>query len=156
VSRKDLDLPVYLFHQGTNYRAQELLGAHPVRRGKGWATVFRVWAPHARSVSAVGDFNGWDRAAAPMKRTNEQGIWECTVKKLERFALYKYSIETADAPRASQGRPLCVHAEHSPEGASRYYPMDGCYDWKDASWLEERAKTNLRGRPGNIYELHAG
>jgi len=58
---KSIELPAYLFHQGTNYRSQEFLGAHPIHRGRGYATVFRVWAPNAAAVSVVGDFNAWDR-----------------------------------------------------------------------------------------------
>lgn len=81
MTRKDIALPAYLFHQGTNYHAQELLGAHAVKRGRGFATVFRVWAPNARAVSVVGDFNNWDTAAAPMQRITDEGLWECTLKK---------------------------------------------------------------------------
>lgn len=78
---KSIELPAYLFHQGTNYRSQEFLGAHPIRRGRGYATVFRVWAPNAAAVSVVGDFNAWDRTAAPMTKITEQGIWECVTAR---------------------------------------------------------------------------
>ncbi|MEG1849873.1 MAG: 1,4-alpha-glucan branching protein GlgB, partial [Oscillospiraceae bacterium] len=140
---------------GTNYRAQELLGAHPLRRGRGWATVFRVWAPNANSVSVVGDFNGWDRAENPMQRITEQGLWECVVKRLERFSLYKYSIESADGRILQKADPYALHTECPPATASRYYPPDD-YKWGDAAWLAARANRSPLGQPINIYELHAG
>ena len=71
---KQYEIPTYLFHQGTNARAYEFLGAHPCNDG---SVAFRVWAPHAQQVSVVGDFNAWDGAAHPMRRLTDGGIWEC-------------------------------------------------------------------------------
>ena len=87
------EVPVYLFHQGTNYKAYELLGTRPSRRKNQAGVVFRVWAPHARSVSVVGDFNQWDAGVNPMEKISEQGIWECFVPEIKQYALYKYSID---------------------------------------------------------------
>ena len=82
VSRKKSDIPIYLFHQGNNAKSYEYLGSHKLGRDK---TVFRVWAPNARSVSVVGDFNEWDRNAAPMNKITGGGIWECTLPRLARY-----------------------------------------------------------------------
>lgn len=155
MSHQSIRLPAYLFHQGTNYRAQELLGAHPVRRGRGWATVLRVWAPHAKSVSVVGDFNGWDPAANPMARVTEQGIWQTVVKRLPRFDVYKYSIETSSGEVLLKADPYGFHTEHPPATASKYYPLDR-YQWGDGQWMAERRLKAHLGEPLNIYELHAG
>lgn len=155
MTRKDIALPAYLFHQGTNYHAQELLGAHAVKRGRGFATVFRVWAPNARAVSVVGDFNNWDTAAAPMQRITDEGLWECTLKKLGNFSTYKYAITAADGRALLKSDPYAFHSECPPQTASKYY-SPAPYVWQDSQWLEERAKRNTLCEPINIYELHLG
>jgi 1,4-alpha-glucan branching enzyme len=155
VARSGVDFPAYLFHQGTNYRAWELLGAHPIKRGRGFATVFRVWAPRAVSVSVVGDFNNWDRSANPMDLLNRQGLWEAVTPRLERFSLYKFSIETPDGRILLKADPYAFHCEQPPGTASRYYPLFE-FDWTDQSWLEKRKANCGVGVPINIYEVHAG
>ena len=155
MNRKSIELPAYLFHQGTNYRAQELLGAHPIRRGRGFSTVFRVWAPNASAVSVVGDFNDWDPAAAPMQRVTEQGIWECVIPKRGRFDSYKYAIQTRDGRLLMKADPYGFHTECPPKTASKYYPLDR-YEWGDAEWMSQRARSSPLTEPVNIYEVHAG
>ena len=76
------DFPLYVFHQGRNFKAQEFLGAHKVSEGK---YVFRVWAPHANAVFVVGDFNGWDENACPMYRISDGGVWECYAEGVENY-----------------------------------------------------------------------
>ena len=80
---------IYYFHQGTNYYSYELLGSHYTKE----ATTFRVWAPNAVSVSVVGDFNEWNRNKHPMTLISD-GVWEVEISKLERYDIYKYSIES--------------------------------------------------------------
>ncbi|MDR1927324.1 MAG: 1,4-alpha-glucan branching enzyme, partial [Oscillospiraceae bacterium] len=150
---KALDLPVYLFHQGNNARSYDFLGAHPAPDGSG--AMFRVWAPHARAVSVVGDFNDWDRKAAPMKRISSGGIWEAAVPEVQPFAAYKFCITGRGYHQALKDDPYAFHAESSPGTASKYYPLRG-YDWNDAAWLRRRAKKNLQASPVNIYEVHLG
>ena len=152
---KSIELPAYLFHQGTNYRSQEFLGAHPIRRGRGYATVFRVWAPNAAAVSVVGDFNAWDRTAAPMTKITEQGIWECVIRKRKRFDSYKYAVETRDGRVLMKADPYGFHTECPPQTASKYYPL-GRYEWQDAEWMTARTKRHHLTEPLNIYEVHAG
>ena len=86
---KSKEMPVYLFHQGTNAHAWELLGAHRQQNGK---TSFCTWAPHAAAVCVVGDFNGWDAAAHPMTRLNNEGLWGTTVELAHDYDCYKYII----------------------------------------------------------------
>ena len=89
------DFPLYLFHQGKNFEAHKFFGAHPFRRGRGQFYRFRVWAPHAKSVSVIGSFNQWDRTCHPMYKISDT-VWEAELPRLKQFDSYKYSIETED------------------------------------------------------------
>ena len=153
VSRKNSDVPVYLFHQGNNAKAYEYLGSHKYGRDK---TVFRVWAPNARSVSVVGDFNGWDRSAAVMSRITGGGIWECVLPRLARYENYKYSIETPDGDIVLKADPYAYHMETSGQGtASKIYEIGG-YKWKDDEWLKAKQHYSIYASPVNVYEVHLG
>ncbi len=149
-----LELPLYLFHQGTNHRAYRLLGAH--RTPDYSATVFRVWAPHALAVSVIGDFNQWDKTAAPMVRLTENGVWEATVLEVMPYAAYKFCITCQDGRQILKNDPYAFHTEGSPGTASKYYIAKDCYQWNDAAWLKKRAKRNIYASPVSIYEVHLG
>ncbi len=149
---KSKEMPVYLFHQGTNAHAWELLGAHRQLNGK---TSFCTWAPHATAVSVVGDFNGWDAAAHPMTRLNEQGLWGATVELTHDYDCYKYQITTADGRTLHKADPFAFHTQTPPENASKIYRLAG-YRWHDAEWMAERTTQDARSLPVNIYELHIG
>ena len=82
------DQGIYFFHQGTNYYSYKLMGAHFQDNG----VIFRVWAPKARKVSVIGEFNYWDRYAHPMKKINEQGIWEVFIPGVQEYNVYRYAI----------------------------------------------------------------
>ncbi|MBQ4345827.1 MAG: 1,4-alpha-glucan branching enzyme, partial [Oscillospiraceae bacterium] len=86
-------VPLHLFHQGRNFDAQMYFGAHTEKRGKTMYTVFRVWAPHAVSVSVVGEFNDWQPGKLPMEQVAD-GIWFAKIKQLPQYTSYKYCIET--------------------------------------------------------------
>ena len=149
---KSKEMPVYLFHQGTNAHAWELLGAHRQLNGK---TNFCTWAPHAAAISVVGDFNGWDAAANPMTRLNEQGLWGATVELTHDYDCYKYQIITANGRTLYKADPFAFHTQTPPENASKIYRLAG-YRWHDAEWMTERAAQDARSLPVNIYELHIG
>ncbi len=149
---KSKEMPVYLFHQGTNTHAWELLGAHRQLNGK---TNFCTWAPHAAAISVVGDFNGWDAAANPMTRLNEQGLWGATVELTHDYDCYKYQITTANGRTLYKADPFAFHTQTPPENASKIYRLAG-YRWHDAEWMTERAAQDARSLPVNIYELHIG
>ena len=149
---KSKEMPVYLFHQGTNAHAWELLGAHRQLNGK---TTFCTWAPHAAAISVVGDFNGWDAAANPMTRLNEQGLWGATVELTHDYDCYKYQITTANGRTLYKADPFAFHTQTPPENASKIYRLAG-YRWHDAEWMTERAAQDARSLPVNIYELHIG
>ena len=114
---------------------------------------FCLWAPNARSVSIVGDWNEWDSACNPMER--HRGLWVAFIKEAKHGDNYKYSIEGADGVFVIKADPYAKHTETPPETASKVWNTDG-YEWGDANWMERRAKSNALREPVSIYELHLG
>ncbi len=150
------EFDLYLFHQGTNYHAQEMLGAHFIERDGKRGVRFTVWAPNAKSVSVVGGFNDWDANAQPMQRVRDGEIWETFVEGLGEGEIYKYAIEPQwGGPRIMKADPYGVYAEKKPQTASRTYDMNH-YEWKDAEWQEKKAHESSYERPMLTYEVHAG
>ena len=151
---KNNSLAPFLFHQGTNYRAYEYMGAHRVEDGY----VFRVWAPHAERVFLVGEFNAWSEDS-PMQRITEGGVWEITVGA-ERFAggvQYKYKILTSHGA-LYKADPYGFCMQMPPETASELCDITN-YRWHDDAWMKRRAETMGKApleQPLNIYELHLG
>lgn len=150
------EFDLYLFHQGTNYHAQEMLGAHFIERDGKRGVRFTVWAPNAKSVSVVGGFNDWDANAQPMQRVRDGEIWETFVEGLGEGEIYKYAIEPQwGGPRIMKADPYGFYAEKKPQTASRTYDMNH-YEWKDAEWQEKKAHESSYERPMLTYEVHAG
>ena len=146
----------YLFHQGTNYHAYEMLGAHFVEENGKKGVRFAVWAPHAKSISVVGDFNNWDDRVNQMTRLDDGEIWSIFLENISEGALYKYAIEPQwGGPRILKADPYGFFAEKKPYTASRVYDM-GHYEWKDAEWAEKKRKESSYERPMLTYEVHAG
>ena len=143
VNKKD-EVPIYLFHQGTNFKAYEFMGSHSSKRKGVSGAVFRVWAPHAHSVSVVGDFNSWDRSCDPMEKISENGLWEGFVPEIKQYDMYKYSIETPSGDVVLKTDPYAYHMQTRPESASRFYEL-GKYPWKDQAWMEKRRLQNHVG-----------
>lgn len=150
--RSPSDVPLYLFHEGSNARAYEYFGAHRIDGGK---MVFRTWAPHAAGVSVVGDFNGWDAEAAPMALVDDGGVWEAELPELVQFDNYKFCILTEDGRQLMKSDPYGVHMETRPNNASKVYELSG-YEWGDQAWEEAKSRAVIYDRPVNIYEIHAG
>ena len=144
-----------LFNDGENLRAYEYFGAHKAVRKDKQGVLFRVWAPHALSVSVVGDFNDWNKNSNHMKNRNDDGIWELFIEGIGQLELYKYCIETPWFEKILKSDPYAFYAEKRPDNASLIYDIEG-YKWHDSEWLDRRAKTDLTKAPVNIYELHAG
>lgn len=140
------------FHKGENFHAYRLMGAHKTGAD---SYVFRVWAPCAKSVSLVGDFNGWDRSTHPMRRITEGGIWECTACGLKEFDLYKYSVETAAGDIRLKADPYGFHFETRPGTATKLYDLSG-FVWTDEAYRRQRRGQNPLEQPMNIYEVHVG
>ena len=144
-----------LFNYGENLRAYEYFGAHKAVRKDKQGVLFRVWAPHAMSVSVVGDFNDWNKNSNHMKNRNDDGIWELFIEGIGQLELYKYCIETPWFEKILKSDPYAFYAEKRPDNASLLYDIEG-YKWHDSEWLNRRDNTDLTKAPVNIYELHAG
>ncbi len=148
------DVPLYLFHEGSNSNAYEYFGSH--RKNKN-TVVFRVWAPDAKNVSVTGDFNNWSETENPMKPLkNSGGVWEAEIKNIKPYNMYKYCITAADGRTLMKCDPYGFHMETRPGTATKYYEIDDCYEWHDEKWVEGRNGKNIYESPVNIYEIHAG
>lgn len=150
----DKNNALYLFHQGTYYNSYEFLGCHTeVKKGEGGAT-FRVWAPNAKSVSVVGDFNGWDKSANKMTRLQGgDGVYETFVKGVKVYDNYKYLITTKDNRELFKADPYAFHSETNGSTASKVYDMYP-YQWGDADYINAKHKRNHYEQPMNIYEVN--
>ena len=142
------------FTQGKAVRAWQYMGAHPAlfRGAEGYQ--FRVWAPNAKGVSVMGDFNGWDSTSHPLK-AKKDGIWEGFVPGLNRYDAYKFAVHTADGRTLAKADPFAFHAETRPGTASKLYDLAG-YPWGDQKWLSWRKRHPVYENPLNIYEVHLG
>jgi 1,4-alpha-glucan branching enzyme len=150
------EMDIYLFKQGSHYRLYDKLGSHITTREGTWGTQFAVWAPNARSVSVIGDFNGWSPASHPLRlREDESGIWEGFVPEIGHGTLYKYHIESQHNDyRADKTDPFARYWEHATDLASVVW--DSTYEWNDAEWMRRRGERNRAGAPFAVYELHPG
>jgi len=147
------NLPVYLFHQGTNYRSYEFLGSHFGKLNGKRGVFFRVWAKNAKSVSVVGDFNNWNEWANPMVRISDEGIWETFIEGLKTYDNYKYAVTNEKTVLKSD--PFAFHNQTAPETASKIYSIDG-YVWHDQEYIKGREEKNLYEQPINIFEMNLG
>jgi 1,4-alpha-glucan branching enzyme len=138
------ELDIWLARAGRHQELYAKLGAHPLETG----VRFAVWAPNARHVSVVGDFNEWDPAADPLHPVAETGIWEGIVESARRGQCYKYHLDGRE-----KADPLAFRAEVPPKTASVVFSSE--YEWLDADWLESRRRQTPLERPLSIYEMHA-
>ncbi|WP_461426595.1 1,4-alpha-glucan branching protein GlgB [Gymnodinialimonas sp.] len=145
------DLDHHLIGEGTHRQLWRVLGAH-VKSG---ATHFAVWAPNARAMSVIGDFNHWDPSQAPMERSGANGLWEVTLPGVGDGALYKYHIVDAQGAVRLKADPVGFGSQHPPEQASIVRDIAG-YGWRDAEWMTVRAAAADRTAPVSIYEVHLG
>lgn len=143
------EMQSYLFHQGNCAYAYQFMGAHPIRGGYSFA----VWAPNARAVSVVGDFNDWDHNRNPM--VNHDGVWETQISGVKQFASYKYAICGPQGNWFMKADPYAFHAETRPNTASKTYDITA-YRWKDKKWMAQRAQFDPYHNPVTIYEVHLG
>ncbi|HLY31024.1 MAG TPA: hypothetical protein VKQ36_08340, partial [Ktedonobacterales bacterium] len=149
------DYDLYLIGEGTHQQLYHKLGAHSQQIGETRGVAFAVWAPNARRVSVVGDFNGWDQRTHPM-RLRSNGIWELFLPGAQPGVLYKFAILSWNRDyQELKADPFAFSAEVRPGTASRIYELDG-YTWGDADWLRDRARQNAPDAPMTVYEVHAG
>ena len=146
------DMDIYLFKEGNHFRLYENLGAHLCNGG----VRFAVWAPNAKSVSVIGEFNNWDKKAHPLSpRQDETGIWEGFIEEIDAGTLYKYHIvSNYNNYEVDKGDPYAFYWERPPKTASIVWDLN--YEWKDEKWMKERVKHNSFKSPMSIYEVHLG
>jgi 1,4-alpha-glucan branching enzyme len=145
------ELDLYLIKEGRHERLWTVLGAHPDRDG----VAFAVWAPTARAVHVVGDFNGWDsHGTGPMRPCGTSGVWESSVTGATTGQRYKYRILGRDGAWRDKADPLAFHCEAPPGTASVVYQSH--YHWHDQDWLAGRARWRPERSPMSIYEVHLG
>ena len=143
---------LHLHAEGTNHESYRMLGAH-LTTWEGVAGVrFAVWAPNARLVSVIGDFNGWNAAGHPM-RLREGGIWELFVPDLAEGANYKYAVQSRGGGLAQKSDPYAFFAEIPPKSASVVWGLAN-YTWGDADWMQARGGRQWWREPVSIYEVH--
>lgn len=149
------ELDRYLYGEGRHYRIYDKLGAHPLTYQDKAGYYFAVWAPHAASVSVVGDFNGWNPDASPMSMVEDCGIYEAFVPGLAPGHLYKFAITTNSGKILFKADPYAFTAEYRPGTASITADLNG-YKWSDTAWMEKRAAADPVKSPMSIYEVHLG
>jgi len=154
------DLDCYLFGAGTHYDIYQKLGAHPKTYKGKEGIYFAVWAPHAKEVHLVGDFNNWNPEASPMERISESGIWEIFNPGMKLGELYKFAITTQSGKILYKADPFAFSAEYrpgDPRGAPPSVPADiQGFSWTDSSWIEKRTQADVQKLPMSIYEVHLG
>ena len=140
----------YLFHRGEYRQAYEYFGAHPNRS----STIFRIWAPEAKSVAVVGDFNNWNaREEDYCQKITNEGIWEVEIKKVKKGTIYKFQIETSWGQKILKADPYAFYSELRPQTASVVNGISK-FRWGDKKWLNNREIGYAK--PINIYEVHLG
>ncbi len=149
-----MDLDMYLFAHGTHYQIYEKLGAHPAEEDGKAGTYFAVWAPNARSVSVVGDFNGWDRQAHKMTPVQSSGMWDIFVPGVGVGDLYKYAVETSVGYTVLKADPYGNECQLRPNNASVVADISN-FNWTDDEWKKTHDHKNVN-EPMAIYEVHLG
>ena len=145
----------YLFGEGTHYEIYNKLGAHPKTFNGKTGYYFAVWAPHAASVSVVGDFNNWDPDACPMQVLETSGIYERFIPDIKPGELYKFAITTQTGKVIFKADPFAQYAEYRPGTASITAFSDN-FHWNDAAWVQKRESINPCEAAMSIYEVHLG
>jgi len=147
---------IYLFREGTHVALYERLGCQFFSPDDKDGAHLAVWAPNARAVSVIGEWNGWRAGKEDVlhPRWDHSGIWEADIPGIRPGQSYKFSITTSHGTREDRADPFAFYAEVAPSNASRAWRLD--YEWGDADWMRTRAKHNAMDAPISIYELHLG
>ncbi len=149
------DYDRYLFCEGNHFKSYSFLGAQVIKTDKLSGVRFAVWAPKAKKVSVIGDFNNWDENAAPLKYLEESGIWWTFIPGLQEGALYKYLLVSPDGKELVKADPYGFYAELRPKTASIVWNLNK-YQWHDDTWQTKKRKKIIYQEPILIYEVHLG
>jgi len=149
------ELDTYLFNAGNHHRIYEKLGAHPKTIDGIKGIQFAVWAPSARSVSVIGDFNSWDKRSHAMRVLGSSGVWELFIPELPEGTLYKFDVKGPDGKYYEKTDPYGFEMEIRPNTASRVNALEG-FEWHDDAWMSKRKTRDLSAAPMATYEVHLG
>ena len=149
------DQDLYFMGEGKHYNLYEKMGAHSRSLDGIQGVSFAVWAPNAKRVSVIGDFNNWDGRLFPMRSMGESGTWELFIPGLAQGSLYKYEIKSNSGAIRIKTDPFAFGMELRPGSSSRIWDIDS-YEWGDNEWIEKRDRVDLFASPMNIYEAHLG
>ena len=156
MSLLETNFPLHLYYHGENFKAYEFMGAHPIVRQRKRGFIFRVWAPHAKQVSIIGEFNNWDETMHVMERMVDGETFELFIPNLKQYDVYKYCIKTYDGRTLYKADPYAFHSETpgvESQNASKLYDLSS-YKWADKVYLDKRANTNIYSSPMNVYEVN--
>lgn len=148
------ELDLHLFSEGRHEMLWHMLGAHHRQHESIDGTSFSVWAPHARAVRVVGDFNGWDGTSSAMRRLDDNGVWEIFLPGVGPDSAYKFEILTPSGDWALRADPMARYTEVPPATASKVVRSE--YEWGDHEWMTARANANPLTQPMSVFEVHAG
>lgn len=150
------EFDIDLFKAGKHFKLYEKLGSHPIELDGVKGTYFAVWAPTAKSVSVIGDFNSWEEHGHALNvRWDESGIWEGFIPDIGQGTLYKYAIHSNNFGIATEkADPFARFCEHPPKTASVVWEAN--YKWKDKKWMDTRESKNALDKPYSVYEVHLG
>lgn len=149
------DYDIHLFHEGQSFESFRVFGAHLTEQNGKKGTSFCVWAPHAKQVSVVGNFNNWDRNNHQMKKMSEEGIWNLFIEGIEEGEIYKYEIITSSDDTLLKADPYAFQSEVRPNTASVVADLTG-FNWTDQKWKRRKRQRQPYDRPLAIYEVHLG
>lgn len=149
------DFDIHLFRSGKHFKLHEKMGAHVVKSGNKEGTYFAVWAPNAKAISVIGNFNQWKGGVHKMSpRWDESGIWEGFFTDIKHGEAYKYAIHSNTGAYVDKSDPFAFYCETPPKTASIIWEPK--YDWKDEVWMKERKLMAGKPKPYSVYEVHFG
>jgi len=149
------DFDIHLFKSGKHFKLHEKLGAHPAEFKNEHGTYFAVWAPNAKAVSVIGNFNHWqDGQHKLLPRWDESGIWEGFFPTIQKGEAYKYAIHSNTGEYLEKADPFAFYAEVAPRTASIVWDLE--YQWRDENWLSKRKSEQGHSKPYSVYEVHLG
>ena len=149
------DIDAYLLAEGTHLDMYKKLGAHPMMMDGVSGVSFAVWAPNAKRVSVVGNFNNWDGRVNVMRKHPTCGVWDIFIPGIGQGELYKYEVKTQQDYILVKSDPVAFYSEKRPNTASIVYNIDN-YHWEDEGWMNYREQANSFDRPMSVYEVHLG
>jgi len=147
-------LDLHLFAEGNHHRIYEKLGAHPAQINGVKGVYFAIWAPNARNISVLGDFNHWDGRKHQMRKDNS-GVWDLFIPEVEVGEPYKYEVKNYEGHIYEKSDPYGFQQEVRPKTASIVTDLDA-YTWNDSNWMERRRHSDPLAQPISVYEVHLG